>query len=201
MATRIFLAIDLPRALRKSLAAWTSRAQPAPGKIRWVQPGNLHVTLHFLGDVADDVLARLCRDARGIVSRKPAFAAEVRGIETIPPSGRRLRMIWALVAGNVQPLEELYDDLGACLGNLELPVERRRYRPHVTLGRIRSCPDARALRRAFAPFPDTVFGDLPVENVTIYSSTLTRKGPEYQALEKLPLGPPHRKAHRRDFSP
>ena len=71
---------------------------------------------------------------------------------------------------------------------MHLPVEQRRYRPHVTLARVRSCRDAQRLRGVLADYRSTVFGAQPVEAVSVYASTLTRNGPEYHRLARLPLG-------------
>jgi 2'-5' RNA ligase len=201
VATRTFLAIDLPHRVRKRLAAWTRTADAWPGRIGWVNPDQLHITLHFLAQLSDEALAELYRQVPRSVGQAEPFELEIVGIKVIPPAGRRVRMIWASVGGDLRALQQIHAVLREGLQKLDLPTESRRYCPHVTLGRIRSCPNPHALRQACKPFRDAPLGQLHVENVTIYSSTLTRKGPEYRVLENVPLGSAPRGQRREGFSP
>ena len=74
MAIRTFLALDLDEPIRRALAD-AAEDFPADGsKIRWVPPENLHVTVKFLGDVADGAVAEVCaavREAAGGIAPFP----------------------------------------------------------------------------------------------------------------------------------
>ncbi len=110
-------------------------------------------------------------------------------------------MFWAGVAGRIQPIEQLHARLKTALEQLDLPVESRRYTPHVTLGRVRYCRNPEPLREAIAPLHDKRFGLAEVDHVTVYASTLTPKGPEYNVLERCPLKVDPGPDAQQDFSP
>jgi 2'-5' RNA ligase len=188
VATRTFLALDLDEPIRKRLLGVGADLADAAGKIRWVDQDRLHVTLSFLGDLEDAQVAAVCDEAGRIAADFAPMALEIRGVVPVPGQGRRLRMFWAGVDGDLEPLTQLHGRLNEAFGRLGLPVEGRRYRPHVTLARVKFCRDAEALRRAAQGWKETMFGSQAVEAVSVYASTLTRKGPEYRRLARLLLG-------------
>src|SRR5689334_20381010 len=92
MALRLFVAVQLPDPLRGRLAAEAGRLA---GDGRTVPAANLHVTVHFLGGVAEDDVAPLSAALDETVAAVPAFALQVSGIA--PGPRRRPRMLWALI--------------------------------------------------------------------------------------------------------
>jgi len=158
-------------------------ADPAWESEKWVPAENLHLTLAFLGDVSDERSAAL-RQALGDRLR------EVHGFE-LPfaslrpmPNTRRTRMLWADwddPEGACADLAFAVSDAAAWCG---VDVERRRFAAHATLVRARS-PRATGDRMAAAL--DAAAADVPpfmsVRSATFFSSTLTRTGAQYGALE------------------
>ncbi len=123
---RLFLAIWPDEPLRDAIAAWQSD-WTWPPRAGLVKRERLHLTLHFLGDVAGDRLPGL--------ARRLSFAFEPFGLTLshakVWPVG-----VAVLEAESVpRPLSLLHEALRRELVALELPVEERRYRPHVTLAR------------------------------------------------------------------
>jgi RNA 2',3'-cyclic 3'-phosphodiesterase len=188
VATRTFLALDLDLPIREQLLRVGAHFADAPARIRWVDLDRLHVTLNFLGDLEDQQVAAVCDEAGRAAGHFDPMALEICGVEPVPDRGRRLRMFWAGVQGDLEPLARLYGRLNEAFGRMHLPVENRKYRPHVTLARVKFCRDAEDLRRAAYGWEETLFGSQSVEAVSVYASTLTRKGAEYRRLAHLPLG-------------
>jgi len=187
MANRIFLAIDINDGVRGRVRAVQDDLKPAPGKIRWVAPQNIHVTLCFLGDVGDDVLAEVCKAARQVASGHRPFDFDVRGVLCVPPAGR-LRMLWIGVDDSGEAMTRLQGDLADALGDLGMPKEERRFRPHLTLARVKFTKDTGGIRSAAAEKAETNFGTVRAAQVTVYSSRLGPEGPTYTALAAAPLG-------------
>lgn len=182
------------------MASWQDSAAWPEARITWVRPHQLHVTLHFLGDLPQSKLPDLIDSVHKVAGQAGKFPLEIRGIQAVPPAGRKLRMFWAGLAGRIQPLERLHARLSAALRLIDLSVESRKYTPHVTLGRVRFCRNPQELRKVIAPFHDKSFGLTEVDQVTVYASTLTPKGPEYNVLERCSLGADPRAGAEWNFS-
>lgn len=129
MFRRLFVAIDLPKPVCWRLGRLV--ADPPRG-VRPVRPAQVHLTLHFLGDVNDDVRLGL-RESLATVRREP-FTITIRGTGVFPPRGRPT-VLWAGVAESAQ-LVHLHAAVGAAIESCGLEVEQRPYVPHITLARL-----------------------------------------------------------------
>jgi 2'-5' RNA ligase len=188
---RIFFGIELPEdvqaragELAERLRRRVERAAPR-ATIRWVDPENLHITLWFVGEVADDRLGPLTAATNGPYPIK-AFRLELSGAGAFPPSGSP-RVLWIGLTAGVEPLRALYAELGLRLVTLGLEPERREYSPHLTIARIKDMNrrDAGPLRAAL-DMPADRFG-ADVGAVTLFRSRLSPKGARYEALLRVPL--------------
>lgn len=183
---RLFVALDLPDALRAAIGSWGAEALRDPA-LRPVPAENLHVTLAFLGfrprkEVEE--IAAAVRESAG-----PAPLVELLGAVPRPPRGRpRLYALEALSPGAELLRESLVERLVA--GGFHRP-EKRPFWPHVTVARVR--PQGRGSRR-----PATVAappGELPAGlrqpfygvRLTLYRSELQPSGARYAPLAQIEL--------------
>lgn len=187
MALRTFIAVDIDEETRRRVAAVAARIETAPAKVNWVAAPQLHVTVKFLGDVDEAVIPVVCEAAAETARRIEPFDFEVRGLLAVPPRGR-LRMFWAGVEDPTGRMGELAAGLEDALGELGFPRERRRFRPHITVARVRSVRDRERLRAAVAPWREEPFGTPRADALTVYSSELTPQGPVYAPLARPALG-------------
>jgi RNA 2',3'-cyclic 3'-phosphodiesterase len=123
---RLFLALWPEVATRTGLVAW-QHCWAWPPRAARVRPERLHMTLHFLGDVPAERLPALIR---GVDTPTEAFDLQFGRAELWPGGIAVLRPRHTPPA-----LVRLHDGLGAALRRLELPVESRPFRAHVTLAR------------------------------------------------------------------
>ena len=72
---RAFLAIELPEALRLGLAQVQEELKRSRADVRWVAPGNIHLTLKFFGNVPDDEIDPLAQAAREVAAETRPVAA------------------------------------------------------------------------------------------------------------------------------
>ena len=187
MPVRTFFAVDLDDAVLDRMAAVRDKLDDAASKINWVARENLHVTLNFLGDVPDDLLPQVLEIAAGAAGLVEPFDLEIAGVTATPPRGAP-RMIWADVEDPTGRLATLHEQLDAGLSGLGLRQEERNYRPHITLARIKYAANPARLRSAAAELADRDFGCQPVDELTAYSSELTREGPIYTVMARSKLG-------------
>lgn len=163
MIRRLFVAIDLPKPVCWRLGHLL--VQPPRG-VRPVSPGQMHLTLHFLGDVDDATRARLI-DALAGVPLEP-FTIAIRGTGVFPPRGRPT-VLWAGVAESA-PLAALHAAIGAMLESCGLEIERRPYVPHVTLARLTPAVPRAWTSRFLGDTAGLDSDAIPVDRFTLYRS-------------------------------
>jgi 2'-5' RNA ligase len=173
---RLFVALDLPADARAALAEFRCRADPHVW--RPVPDEALHVTLVFLGHLpagSSDRVAEIVRERAG-----PAADLALGPALLLPP--RRARVLCAEVSDGAGALAAVQARLAEGLAGFREP-ERRRFRPHATVARLRS--GERSPRTApEGPAPVSFAG----EAVTLYRSRLSREGAHYEPLARVPLG-------------
>jgi RNA 2',3'-cyclic 3'-phosphodiesterase len=187
---RLFVAADVPDAAREALAAEQKRLASAiggsAGSLRWVKPDHSHLTLVFLGDVADArVPAVVDTIGRGIDA--PPFDVVFDGVDVFPPRGAP-RVLWIGVAGGAAPLTALQQELATRVTALGLPLEDRAFRPHLTLARWRDSRPADR-QRALAHAHTGTIARARVAGATLYQSRLSSSGPSYTSLARATLTP------------
>jgi len=177
---RLFVGIALPEDLRRRLAGLSAGV---PGA-RWVAPENLHLTVRFIGEVAETLAEDL--DAALARVRAPAFALTFDRIDAFE-SGRQPRLLWVGVARN-PTLERLHDGVEAAVTGQGLAAESRKYLPHVTLARLKRTAPERlgAYLSAYGGFRH---GPVPVDRFTLYSSRLGKAGAIYREEASYALQP------------
>ena len=186
MPVRAFLALDIPAAVRDALADVQRQLDAPDANIRWVAPENLHVTLKFLGDVADEQVAEVLAAAEQVAGDAAPIPFDVRGVRLVPPRGR-VRMVWAEIDDKAAGIARLHGQIEPALAALGFQPDTRDFKPHITLGRIKSVRDHDALRRSAQPYTDEDFGPALAEDLVTCSSRLTPRGPIYTPLAKAPL--------------
>jgi 2'-5' RNA ligase len=115
--------------------------------VKWVEPGNIHLTLQFLGEVEEKLLDQIASGLRKELADFPAFEASLSGLGAFPDRSRP-RVIWAGVAQGARELEQLSARVQEANRALGFTPEDRPFRAHVTLGRVKGRCDVRALSGA-----------------------------------------------------
>ena len=187
---RLFFAAMLSPELVEGIKRIQNRASiDLPRGIRWVKPDQAHLTLAFLGDVADAHIQELDRVLTSFVQNRSALSFHVEGIGGFPRA-QRPRVIWAGLTGEQIPeLINLHEELWLQLAHIKEPSEfsQVKYRPHITLARV---PGAQPPRLAdwMARHSAWNFGTLRFSEIVLLRSVLTDQGPIYEPLFSKPLG-------------
>lgn len=176
---RLFVGIGFPPELKLRLSLLCSGLAGA----KWVDPGNFHLTLRFIGEIAEDVAA----DVDDALSRLRArgFTLQIVGIGVF--GGDKPRSLWAGVERTPE-LVGLRDKIEQALIRVGLPPEPRKFAPHVTLARLRNPPldklgDFLAAHARFRAEP------LAVAGFSLIASFQTRSGSVYEDQADYPLLP------------
>ncbi len=185
---RSFIAIELPEEARLALAGlqeWLKALVP-PRPVRWVAPQNIHLTLHFLGDVAVDDIQKVQQVVEDVTPAYPVFNLSLAGLGCFPNT-RRPRIIWAGVSGYKPTLAELHGHLGRQLKVIGFEPDRRPYSPHLTIGRVRKGIPKRQLSQLGQVIEEqqAQIGQLaamPVQEISLMRSDLKPTGAVYTLL-------------------
>jgi 2'-5' RNA ligase len=190
---RCFVAIDLSVEIRAAIAAVIAALREHGGDVRWVEAGNLHMTLKFLGHLSQAEVAAVCAALTHAARRLSPFTVHATGLGRFPSSGRA-RVIWAGL--DAPDLSSLVDGVDGALAAVGFRGEPRAFTPHVTIGRVRSGRGWSELAQPVAAHGDVEFGVSLVDEIVLYRSDLSSQGARYTAIDRWPLGAAERTAGR-----
>jgi RNA 2',3'-cyclic 3'-phosphodiesterase len=162
---RLFVAIELPAGCQKTLVS----LDPHLNGLRWLDAGQLHLTLSFLGDAGAEAHERLCRALREV--RVPRFFLPVCGVGVFNARGRP-SVVWAGVGHGHPHLFVLHRRIQDAVLHTGLEPDLKPFHPHVTLGRAKGI-SREALRPFLRKYAETQFDMFEVTGFGLYSSVLT----------------------------
>jgi RNA 2',3'-cyclic 3'-phosphodiesterase len=145
-----------------------------------------HLTLRFLGEVDPARLPALEERLGAVALRHGPFAVRLAGVDAFPDRDRPRIVYLGIVAGQAE-LIALAADVEGELAALGFPRERRPFRPHVTLGRIRSPRDAERFHSARAALGDRTLLSTFVDALLLKASALRPSGAQHSTLASFPL--------------
>ncbi len=168
---RLFVALALPDCVAEQLLLLQSGV---PGA-RWMEREQLHLTLRFIGEV-DGRDAAAIDDALSLI-RSPRFAIELKGVGEF--GGRTPRALWAGVRDEAA-IAHLQRKIENALKRVGVAAEERKFKPHVTLARLRAAPRGRVMDY-LADHALYASGPFDVNVFILYSSTPAASGSLYRA--------------------
>ena len=185
---RTFIALPLPSDWTQALGRTMLQLRRAlPNGIRWVDPGGIHLTLKFLGNTDPGLVDQIIEGLAFRLAASPSPQLSLDRLGTFP-AGRNPRVIWAGVSGDSNALEALHHCAEAAAVGLGWAPERRAFRPHLTLGRVRDQVSSRERGaivdgiKNLAPAPASVWRP---DVVRLYKSVLTSRGAIYSSLGEV----------------
>lgn len=174
---RLFVGIEFPPELKLRLSLLTVGI---PGA-KWVDPGNLHLTLRFIGEVGEDVAADI-DEALARVRARP-FSIQLAGTGVF--GGDRPRTLWAGI--EKQPaLAGLRDKIEQALIRAGVAPEQRKFAPHVTLARLYN-PALDKLGEFLAANARFRVEPIELDRFSLIASYLTKAGAIYEDQADYPL--------------
>jgi 2'-5' RNA ligase len=178
--SRLFLGLDLPDDVDDDLQLIVGGIRGA----RWQDREQLHLTLHFLGEVDGGEARRLVAALDELEA--PAFEMQLGGAGVFPPRGQA-RVVWIGVTLGVEAIRLVHQRCAKIIDACGLERERRKFAAHVTVARVGHDANAHEISewvRNHALYASTSFR---VEHVRLYSSVRSQQGPKYRAEAVFPL--------------
>jgi 2'-5' RNA ligase len=182
---RSFVAIPLPGAVQNEIAeAARTLARELPG-VKWSKkPENLHVTVKFLGPVAEPRLAEIGAALSAALTDVPRFELAMRGFDAFPTTARANVLFAGVDERGGRGLAAVARIAESVLERFGFPREARAFTGHVTIGRSKEGVDARA---ALAPWAGRAFGAVSVDELHVYESRLGGEGSTYVLRSRAAL--------------
>ena len=169
---RLFIALPVPDDIADELTTLQSGVPDA----RWVPAENFHVTLCFAGEVHGGTVHDLAEELSDIAG--PRFPVAVSGVEQFS-SGKQPKALVALVARSDR-LDWLHQKVSTVARNCGIEIERRKFRPHVTLARFgNGAETGHHLAQFMASHSTFKAGPWIADHFALYSSRSGRSGSIY----------------------
>jgi 2'-5' RNA ligase len=187
---RCFFAVEPDERARAKLEGVLADARATLGDaadaFRWVQAKNIHITLHFLGNVELPRVGQLTELlTRGL--QEPAFRAMTGDLGRFPSSGPP-KVLWLGLSAGVHELRRVHRELAGPVEEAGLPVDDRPFTPHLTLARARDRDRSRTRHVRWPPAIQPEPIEWLVTHVTLMQSDLAGPAPEYRRVASIPLG-------------
>jgi 2'-5' RNA ligase len=181
---RTFIAISLPQTIQEKLSSLQRELKATEADVKWVPPGNMHLTLKFLGETEDKLLPEITDLLREISRTNKSFLLRLSHLGAYPKISAA-RIIWMGIEEGKNESRNIAQALGQHLLALGFPQEERDFSAHITLGRVKSGFNRDKLTKQLTAMQTTP-GNSSLEflatTLTLYKSTLTPKGPTYETL-------------------
>jgi 2'-5' RNA ligase len=179
---RTFIAVETSPEVRTKAQQLIKTLAQSPAKVKWVEPHNLHLTLKFLGEIELLEVPKICQAMTRATADLPPFDLEALGAGAFPNLASP-RTVWIGGGQGSEEMITLHDRLEAELAPLGFRREQRRFRPHLTIGRVRNSPQGiDELAQLLAERREFAAGSTDVAEVVLFSSELERDGPTYEPL-------------------
>ena len=180
---RLFFALPLPGEAKEALRQPLEEARKAGGDgVGFTRIEQLHFTLAFLGEQPgeDEALA-----AGDVLTQTAAFEIAISGSGAFPSTARP-RVLWLGVSAGAAELVAVAERLGGALREQRFALDERKFRPHLTFGRVRPRGE-RSARRALAVIAPRELVRWTAREACLMQSVLGRGGATHSVLHTFPF--------------
>jgi len=134
---RTFICIEIPESIKAKIDQLQDSLRKTVAPISWTKPANVHLTLKFLGAVPASRIERVGEAVERAARDLKPFQVDIAGTGCFP-SIRNPRVLWVGFASVSDELKQLYNNIEDQLERQGFPREKRKFSPHLTIGRVRA---------------------------------------------------------------
>ena len=175
---RTFIAVELPEKFLPEIERIGSMIK-IPG-VKLVEPGLVHITMKFLGDINEDKVEPIAL-AMSEIKCKP-FEARIEGIGVFPKPSY-VRVVWLGAQGD---FDTLHSEVEHVLSPFKFDKDGD-FTPHATLARVKQPVNRIELMEKIKNIGDADLGTFNVSSISLKKSTLAPRGPVYETLNEIKL--------------
>ena len=183
---RAFIAVDLDDPVIEKVCNVVAILKSRITEIRWLRKENLHLTLKFLGNIAESQVEPITAALRHPLGLFSPCTISAKGLGVFPDF-RRPKILWVGLTGD--QLVQLAAEIESALMPIGFTPENRAFTPHLTIGRWREgSRPAKNLRQEIDSLNDFEFGACAVRQIVLFQSVLKPEGASYSELRTIQLG-------------
>lgn len=183
---RIFIAVELEDKLKESIGEIQKKLICVNADVKWVKTGNFHLTLKFIGETGAQAVGRIIEtlDANLKSCRPHGITIENIGVF---PSEISPNIIWAGVGAGKDDICGLAQLVEEKLSAAGFAGEKRKFLPHMTLGRVRSKRNIKELLGLIKSINGISAGGMDVTGVSLMQSRFMSGGAVYSRIKRFEL--------------
>lgn len=189
---RSFISIELPENIRAGLQNIQEDFRKSFPQCRWVSVTSIHLTLKFLGNIAENQLDPIKKELQRIADKQTAFRLSLKDTGLFP-NIRRPGVVWVGLGDDIETLVQLQEHIDSALTPLGFIPEKRKFTPHLTLARIPEGLKPAELEDFGKQWTSAKIKpgfNFAANSVNLMKSTLKPTGAIYDILAVFPLGSP-----------
>jgi len=184
--------LSLPDHVQQVLKEIQERLRSRGVKASWTKSGNLHLSLKFLGNVQVQGLYPIISAMNNAAESFFSFQLSAGGLGFFPGI-KKARVIWSGIGGRTDNLENICKSLESHLQAVGIKKEKRRFSPHITLGRSKSFLSPAELISLIRECKDTRSRSFEPAGLDLFKSELTPFGAIHTPLSRAKLSPKEKK--------
>ena len=183
---RTFIAVEIPLAIKENIAGLQEKLKREQALIRWVKPGNIHITLKFLGNVEENKIADIAKAVTVAVNQIKPFLVEIAGVGAFP-NYRKPKVVWIGAKSDSDLLKLLVRQIDNEVHKLGFEKEKRFFQAHLTFGRVKRLTGIAGVIKKLEQNKNFESGAFTVNEIVVMRSDLKPTGPVYTPLKKIML--------------
>lgn len=180
---RGFIAVDVKESAM--LNEFKQALASTPAKLKMVKNENIHLTLKFLGETPLTQLEDIETIMKKAVSSIKPHVVTLIG-SGVFPNKDYIKVIWIGIK-QAKHLSTIASYLNENLTMLGFKKEKRDFSPHLTIARVKNAKGKKEINSLIDQYTETIFAEIPINNIKLKKSTLTPQGPIYETLKTIPL--------------
>lgn len=183
---RAFIAIELSEEIREILAQAESHLKYSGADVKWVEKGNIHLTLKFLGEIDEKKLQQVVTSLEIVAKGASPFEISIKDLGAFPTM-EYPRVIWVGLDKGSEEAKALAQRIDEELSKMGFAKESRPFTAHLTIGRVRSPKNKEKLREKMLNYRLPTTDYRLIKHITLFQSALTPKGAIYTKLHEAGL--------------
>lgn len=183
---RTFIAIKIPPGILEKIADLQNNLKGIGGRISWTKPGNIHLTLKFLGDTDEKLVDDIATGLQQAVTGEKPFDVYIKTTGAFP-NFNRPRVIWIGAESDGDELQRLAELVEGCTADFGFKKEKRTFSAHLTLGRVKDARGIEPVVNKLMHYKEVELGSFPVKDFHLIKSVLHSSGAIYTPLKTFIL--------------
>lgn len=183
---RSFIAVEIDPPKKQKLSALISNLKTSEAGVKWVNESQMHLTLKFLGDIKEEKVREISDTLKSVADTSSAFSIRLSSIGAFP-NMHKPRVIWIDIDKGKEELKLLAGQIENELEKSGFTREKRGFKAHLTLGRVKSLKNISNLIGLIKKTEISLHDEIEIKEIILFRSTLKPTGAIYTPISRFNL--------------